>query len=211
MKCGEEGGGIVTSCSGRVHYQIGITNVKGQKAAVSRDVVVALCQKVVAWQKLSSPDKDIHLTASSLEARTLYGPVPDYATVSLVARFKDPDQGDALDRGIRRIARRNARDHRVHVAREVYRAPVIGNDAINGFFRTAEKLARRLGVRVEPVHRLTSSDICFVPDGIPILDGMGPVGGQCRSPDEYVSRDSMIDRTALLARLIHECSREDAP
>jgi glutamate carboxypeptidase len=38
--------------------------------------------------------------------------------------------------------------------------------------------------------------------GVPVLDGLGPVGGLDHSPDEYVELESIVPRTALLAGLI---------
>ena len=43
-----------------------------------------------------------------------------------------------------------------------------------------------------------------VPQDVPVLGGLGPLGGDVRSPDEFVLRDSLIDRSALLAMIIYE-------
>jgi glutamate carboxypeptidase len=40
------------------------------------------------------------------------------------------------------------------------------------------------------------------PLGVPVIDGLGPVGGGAHALDEHVSRRSLIDRAALLAGLI---------
>ena len=38
--------------------------------------------------------------------------------------------------------------------------------------------------------------------GIPTLDGLGPVGGDDHSVDEWLDLDSVVPRTTLLASLI---------
>jgi glutamate carboxypeptidase len=38
--------------------------------------------------------------------------------------------------------------------------------------------------------------------GVPVLDGLGPVGGRAHSPDEYVEIESIVPRAALVAGLI---------
>ena len=206
LKCGEEGGGIVTSCSGLAHYQIDIANVKGQ--AHAPDVIGALCQKILAWQKLSTPKEGTSVEITSLEGRPLYGSPPDHAAASLVIRFKEVEQGEKLDREIRRIARRNARNLRIHVARGVHRLPDSETALIRTFFERVERQANRIDVRVQAVHRPISSDICFVSDDVPALDGFGPVGGNYRSLGEYIVRDSLIDRASLLALAIRDCARD---
>lgn len=38
--------------------------------------------------------------------------------------------------------------------------------------------------------------------GLPVLDGLGPIGGLDHGPDEYILKSSIVPRTALLAELI---------
>ena len=59
-------------------------------------------------------------------------------------------------------------------------------------------------MRIKSVNRTRSSDICYVSEGIPVLDGFGPVGGGAGTPGEFVVEDSLIDRAALLALIINE-------
>ena len=55
---------------------------------------------------------------------------------------------------------------------------------------------------MKQVYRDASSDICHVPAGVPVLGGFGPTGGNRLSPHEFIVRDSLIDRSALLALVI---------
>jgi glutamate carboxypeptidase len=48
-----------------------------------------------------------------------------------------------------------------------------------------------------------SSDAAFAAaEGIPVLDGLGPIGGLDHSPNEYIELSSIVPRTALLAKLM---------
>jgi len=38
--------------------------------------------------------------------------------------------------------------------------------------------------------------------GIPVLDGLGPIGGNSHSSDEYVLKASIIPRTNMLTSLL---------
>ena len=44
--------------------------------------------------------------------------------------------------------------------------------------------------------------------GVPTLDGLGPIGGNDHSPDEYLEIDSIVPRTTLLAALLLAVSRD---
>jgi glutamate carboxypeptidase len=48
-----------------------------------------------------------------------------------------------------------------------------------------------------------ASDASFVAtEGIPVLDGLGPIGGLDHSLQEYIELSSIVPRTALLALLL---------
>ena len=63
--------------------------------------------------------------------------------------------------------------------------------------------AAELGFMVKGASTGGASDASFVAaEGVPVLDGLGPIGGLDHSPDEYIELDSIVPRTALLAGLI---------
>ena len=67
----------------------------------------------------------------------------------------------------------------------------------------AQAAAAELGFSVEGASTGGASDASFVAaEGAPVLDGLGPIGGLGHSPEEYVELDSIVPRTALLAKLI---------
>uniref|UniRef100_A0A7C1FQH7 M20 family peptidase n=1 Tax=Caldilinea aerophila TaxID=133453 RepID=A0A7C1FQH7_9CHLR len=69
----------------------------------------------------------------------------------------------------------------------------------------AQQIAQRLGFTVKGASTGGASDASFVAaEGVPVLDGLGPIGGLDHSPDEYIELDSIVPRTALLALLIAE-------
>ena len=66
-----------------------------------------------------------------------------------------------------------------------------------------QKLAEGLGFTVNGASTGGASDASFVAaEGVPVLDGLGPIGGLDHSPDEYVELASIVPRTALLAQMI---------
>ena len=69
-------------------------------------------------------------------------------------------------------------------------------------------MASRLETKVGSIYRTASSAVCYVPENIPVLEGLGPAGGNSRSPNEYILRDSLIDRAALLALIMRESMKE---
>ena len=203
LKNGSLEGGIVTSCSGRSDFQIEVSNSKAGENGKFPDVIKILCQKLTAWDRLTSEESGIFIKPTQIEGRTLYGLAPDFASTALSVQFREVDQGERLEEQIRGIARRNLPPRcQVRVSRRVSRLPVVDNEKDQEFYDHVQQVAQRLEVKVCQVHRDTSSDICHVPDRIPALDGFGPIGGATQTPNEYILRDSLIDRAAVLAMTI---------
>ena len=70
-------------------------------------------------------------------------------------------------------------------------------------FRTAQKLARELGVEAEESLTGGGSDGNFTAAlGVPTLDGLGGVGEGAHAENESILVDRIADRTALIAKLM---------
>jgi D-alanine-D-alanine ligase len=164
-------------------------------------------------KRLTSEKKGITVMIGSFTARTNAGRVPDHGTVTVTACFTSRNQGAELDREVRRIAEKGTDGAlQVQVRFGARRPPVAATKANKGFFEMAQELAKKQEVRIERVHRDFPADICHVPENIPVLGGFGPLGGEVRSQNEYIVRDSLIDRSALLATVIFSVSkRRDKP
>jgi glutamate carboxypeptidase len=83
------------------------------------------------------------------------------------------------------------------------RPPMERSAGIVQLFRTAQKLGRELGVKLEESLSGGGSDGNFTAAlGIPTLDGLGAVGEGAHAANESILTDRMWDRTALLAKLM---------
>ena len=67
----------------------------------------------------------------------------------------------------------------------------------------AIEIAKELGFPLRGAATGGGSDISFASHlGTPGLDGLGPIGGLDHGPDEYILLDSIVPRTALLAKIV---------
>jgi glutamate carboxypeptidase len=91
----------------------------------------------------------------------------------------------------------------IEVTGGLNRPPMERSAGIVKLFRTARKLARELGVEVEESLTGGGSDGNFTAAlGVPTLDGLGGVGEGAHAANESILVDRMVDRTALIARLL---------
>ncbi|MEI9971644.1 MAG: M20/M25/M40 family metallo-hydrolase [Ignavibacteriota bacterium] len=83
------------------------------------------------------------------------------------------------------------------------RPPMERSAGIVKLFRTAQKLAREIGVKLEESLTGGGSDGNFTAAlGIPTLDGLGAVGEGAHASNESILSDRIVDRTALIAKLL---------
>ena len=67
----------------------------------------------------------------------------------------------------------------------------------------AVRISQILGFPVKEDMRYDVSDANFIfACGAPVLDGLGPVGGEAHSKKEYMVKESLKQRIALLSALL---------
>jgi glutamate carboxypeptidase len=81
--------------------------------------------------------------------------------------------------------------------------PMEKTDAIARLAERAMEIAAELGFELNDAATGGASDANPIAGiGVPVLDGLGPIGGGDHSPGEWLDLDSVVPRMALLAALI---------
>jgi glutamate carboxypeptidase len=76
-------------------------------------------------------------------------------------------------------------------------------DAIAALAARAAELAAELGIDLHDAATGGASDAnTIAAAGTPVLDALGPVGGDDHAPGEWIDVDSIVPRIAILAGLI---------
>ncbi len=116
-----------------------------------------------------------------------------------VPRLRD---AETLDRKFRKLQPFDKRC-KLEIEGGMNRPPMERSVGIVHLFRTAQQLARGLGVTLEESMTGGGSDGNFTAAlGIPTLDGLGGVGEGAHALHESILIDRIADRTALLAKLV---------
>jgi glutamate carboxypeptidase len=82
------------------------------------------------------------------------------------------------------------------------RPPLERSPGAGRLFAAARGHGRELGLELAEVSAPGGSDGNLVGHLVPVLDGLGPVGGGAHADDEHVLIDSLDQRAELLARLL---------
>ena len=81
--------------------------------------------------------------------------------------------------------------------------PPLEGSSTSGLLAAAHVVAGELGLRIDAAATGGVSDANFVAaTGVPVLDGLGPIGGDDHAESEWLDLGSVPDRVALLAGLV---------
>jgi glutamate carboxypeptidase len=139
--------------------------------------------------------------------------VPDRAIAEGEARFLRPTEEPEIERRLRSLAERIAAETgtEIELTRSSLIPPVDPDGPHDAVCNRAVALAAARGWRLEiERERGGISFPNFLPDPgrLPVLDGLGPVGGGMHTREEYVDLTSLRRRVVLLADLLAEARRE---
>lgn len=142
--------------------------------------------------------------------------VPDRALAEGEARFLMAEDGERLPREMERLATEIAARREVEAGFRVVERirPLEPHAASRTWANAAVRHAGSAGWKLEiEEDRGGISFPNFLPDGveIPILDGLGPVGGGMHTRQEFVSLESLDRRITLLAELLSEAAGGVSP
>ncbi len=118
-----------------------------------------------------------------------------------IARLRDETWLDRQFHSLRPIDKRT----RIEVSGGLNRPPMERKPGIVALFKKAQAIGRDFGVELEESMTGGGSDGNFTAAlGVPTLDGLGGVGEGAHAPNESILLAPLVERTAVLARLIAE-------
>jgi glutamate carboxypeptidase len=207
LEAGRENGDIVSARKGNGHF---LLEVRGKAAHAGvephkgANAILALAQQICALQQLNGMRPGVTLNVGVISGGTVSNTVPDYAQAEIDVRVTHPDDMDPVGAAIAQIAdvtyvpRTTSQLYGGWAAPPMARTPQIAALA-----DLAKACAHELTFEIADA---TTGGISYAnvlaSMGLPVLDGLGPVGGLDHSPDEYIVYSSIVPRTALLALLM---------
>jgi glutamate carboxypeptidase len=178
----------------------------GVEPEKGRSAILALAGHIVALDGLNDLRPGLTVNTGYIEGGSLPSITADYAKMRLDLRALTQGDMQALEAAThQQLASSPVPDVRiVATLEEGSVCPAMERTAAVAQLESlALREARALGFEVKGVSTGGASDASFAAaEGVPVLDGLGPIGGLDHSPDEYILLSSIVPRTALLARLI---------
>lgn len=207
LEAGRENGDIVGARKGSGNYRLevfGKSAHAGVEPHKGAHAILALAQQIVALQLLNGMRPGVTLNVGVISGGSVPNSVPDYAEAVIDVRTNDPAHMAPVAEAISTIANTPY----VHGVRAVlhggwHHPPMARTPQIAALAGLAAACANELGFSVADAATGGISYANLLASlGLPVLDGLGPVGGLDHSPDEYILHSSIVPRTALLALLL---------
>lgn len=206
-------GAIVAARKGISEFTItahGRSAHAGVEPEKGRNAILALAHKIIALQALNGTVPGVTVNVGVVHGGTVSNVVPETATAVVEARAFEPENLRAVEARIRDIlATPDVPDTTLSVETRPAFPPMPRTAAIDHLAREAQGVAALLGFSVEAVSTGGGSDASLVAGaGTPVLDGLGPIGGDDHSPREWVSLSSIVPRVTMLAGLLARLSTD---
>lgn len=209
LESGRINGNIVSARKGSGEYTLRVlgrsahAGVEPEKGA---NAILELAHQVIALHDLNGIAPGVTVSAGITGGGTRTNVVPDEAWVQLDVRAVDPQGARVIQDALARLGERTfVPGTSVKVEGRFGYPPMAKTPAIAFMAEIARQAARELGFQIDDQSTGGASDANNVAQlGIPVLDGLGPIGGLDHSPQEYIEVDSIMPRTALLAALIQK-------
>ncbi len=204
FECGGLHGEIVTGRKGKAGYLLSVKGRAGHAAFAGADkasAILELAYKVIALEQLNDARRKIVVNVGVIKGGIGANTVADSAVAEIDMRFLDPvDCVDAAAKIFRITAECSVPGTSAEVHATPSRLPMVQSAANRALFRVISQQADMLGLPCREELRSGVSDMNTIAEaGIPVVDGMGPVGDCDHCDREYMIRNSLLSRTKLAA------------
>lgn len=182
----------------------------GVEPEKGRNAILALAHQIIALHDLNDPEREITLNVGVIEGGRLRNVVPDYARINFETRAFNRDDLERVTQGVFEVFRREpVPGVTFKVDYEDGMPPMPRTPATARLESMAVEVAGELGFATGGAKTGGAADAAYAADeGVPVLDGLGPIGGLDHGPDEYILKSSIVPRIALLARLVMRIAQE---
>jgi glutamate carboxypeptidase len=205
FECGGLNGEIVTGRKGKSGYLLEVFGKAGHAAFTGRNgkasAILELAHKTIHIENLNDPQKQIVANVGQVEGGTAANVVADKASAQIDTRFVKCEDGIFCQQNIEKITMQCSTPHtRASLTTTSSRPPMEQSQKNKALFEIVKKQAEHLSMELAEELRSGVSDANTIAEcGVAVLDGLGPVGDLDHSQDEYMIKNTLVQRCKLAA------------
>lgn len=207
FECGGLDNTVVTGRRGKIGVVVHIKGESGHAGMVKegkKSAVLELAHKIIAFERLNELGEDVNCNVGKVSGGVAPNVIPEYAEMHVDLRYLKVYNREKILRKIEEIVEISFVNGVNSSFEVVSERPAMERNEINlKLFERARKVAEILGVAIKEEVRYGVSDANIISQsGIPVLDGLGPIGDNDHSEKEYMIKRSLKERIALAALLL---------
>lgn len=201
-------GSLVSERKGSGNFSIVIRGKSahaGRAFQAGRNAIVAASDIAISANRLNGTIPEMTLNIGRIDGGGPTNVVPELAVVRLNVRIARTEDQSPLKSELERIAAEVAQRHEVSVKLHgrFLSPPKLLDDRTRVLCQQVETCGTELGI---PITWTRSGGVSdgnrLAAAGLPVLDTLGPRGGNLHSPQEYVHLPSLTERARLCALLL---------
>ena len=207
LECARANGDIVSARKGIADYHLTITGRAahaGVEPEKGRSAILEAAHQTLALHELNGRWPTVTANTGVIRGGTRPNVVAERCELQVDLRAATANTFDAASAELERLASRpTVEGVRVELRRIAEHPPMEKTPASARLVELAVAIAEELGFELHDAATGGASDANTTAAlGVPTLDGLGPIGGDDHSVDEWLDLRSIVPRTALLAGLI---------
>ncbi len=207
LEAARENGDIVTARKGNIVIHVaaqGRSAHAGVEPEKGRNAISGLMRRLLQVESLAQPAEGVSINIGTIAGGAMPNVVPDRAEASVDIRaFEQADLDRALEQVQQIFTEPGDDDISFTLRHRLASPPMPRTKEAARLEQQAIEAAKSLGFVLRGASTGGASDSAFAAQaGVPVLDGLGPIGGLDHGPDEYILKSSIVPRIALLVELI---------
>ena len=203
-------GELVTGRKGRTSAKLDIKGKAGHAAFADKDkasAIVELAHKIIAFESLNDLKRGTTVNVGKIKGGIGSNTVPENVTALIEFRFSSMEDKRYLEGKIKTIAKKQLTPHTSCKVNILTSRPPMNQSAANRkLYDSVKEVAKTLKLPLKEEFRSGASDANLIAQqNIPVIDGLGPMGGKDHSENEYMIKESLVQKTALISCSIETC------
>jgi glutamate carboxypeptidase len=214
MEPARKDGSLVSSRRGGGRYTLvvkGKAAHSGIEPQKGRSAIEVLAHKIIQLHGLTDHEKGISVNVGLIEGGSSVNTVSPSAVAHVDIRISEMEQAEILQQKIEEIcATTEVSGTKITLKGKISRPPMEKNEQTESLLQVIQEVGKEIGIDVHDTSTGGGSDASFTAaNGVATVDGLGPVGGNAHSEDEYLEIPTLTERTLLLAKTIQRLSEDE--
>jgi D-alanine-D-alanine ligase len=193
---------IITSRRGQRRYRLRVEGkaLRLGQSGRNAEVMRVLYRKLDELTGLTDRKTRVAVSVSDIATDAFPMRLPHRVRIGLTLSYPDQAQADNLERAMRDILRGGGVQWNLVLVSD--RPPMPERKINQPLVQRLQAIAAEWDILLETDSSLWPSAAGLVPDGVPVVCGLGPVTNGLYTSDEAVSRISLVQRTLVLMQCL---------